>query len=137
MSKKIQTCKSKTKGGKHCRAAALPGSDFCFFHDPEQKDQRREAQSAGGSHGRIRTLPEDTLDVTVKSCSDVVSLIGMTINQVRRGEIDPRVANAVGYLANIAVRALEQSDIEMRLAELESAVKGQRSSSDLAREEAT
>ena len=132
MSKKIQTCKSKTKGGKHCRAAALPGSDFCFFHDPEQKDQRREAQSAGGSHGRIRTLPEDTLDVTVKSCSDVVSLIGMTINQVRRGQVDPRIANAVGYLANVLIRAVEQSEVEQRLAALEAIVNRQRPSSDVA-----
>ncbi len=35
-------------------------------------------------------------DVKVESGSEVVKLLSETINQVRRGEIDPRVTNAVG-----------------------------------------
>jgi hypothetical protein len=53
----------------------------------------------------------------------VVKLLGETINQVRRGVIDPRVANAVGYLANILLGATGQRELESRLAELESLVK--------------
>jgi hypothetical protein len=43
-----------------------------------------------------------------------------SINQLRRGELDPRVANGVGYLASILLRALEQGPMEERLAHLES-----------------
>ena len=69
------------------------------------------------------TLPTDTPDVDVEDCADVVTLLGQTINQVRRGEIDPRVANAVGYLSNIVLAATAQRDLETRIAELESLVK--------------
>jgi hypothetical protein len=123
-----QTCKAHTKKGQRCRAPSLPGSDFCFFHDPKHATERAAAQSAGGRCGRIKALPGDTPDVDVANCTDVVSLISATINQVRRGEVDPRVANAVGYLANVLIRAVEQSDIEARLAELEAIVNEQRQS---------
>jgi hypothetical protein len=49
----------------------------------------------------------------------VVRLILETINQVRKGAIDPRVANAVGYLANVVIKALEQDELEARIKKLE------------------
>ena len=50
---------------------------------------------------------------------DVANLLGESINQLRRGQLDPRVANAMGYLAGILLRALEQGPMEERLAHLE------------------
>lgn len=132
MSKAKRTCKAETKTGEPCRAAAMPGSDFCFFHDPESETERHEAQSTGGRSGRLKTLPEDTPDLKVENCADVVGLITATINQVRRGQIDPRVANAVGYLANVMIRAVEQSEVEQRLAALEAIVNRQCPSFDFA-----
>jgi len=122
-----RTCQAETKAGTTCRAAALPESDFCFFHDPEHEADRREAHSAGGRQARVRTLPADAPTVKVENGKDVVALVSETINQVRRGQVDPRVANAVGYLANVLLKAVEQGDVERRLAELEAAVRGQRS----------
>ena len=29
-------CQAKTADGSGCQAAALPSSDFCFFHDPDR-----------------------------------------------------------------------------------------------------
>ena len=71
----------------------------------------------------MKTLDPTALDVNVKDCQDVVRLISETINQVRKGQIDPRVANAVGYLANVLIRAVEQGEMERRLDELEAIVK--------------
>lgn len=116
-------CKAKTETGHPCQAAALPGSGFCFFHDPTKTEERRAAQSFGGSQNRMKTLAADTPDVKVADCRDVVNLISETINQVRKGQVDPRVANAVGYLANILIKAVEQGELEGRLAELEALVK--------------
>jgi hypothetical protein len=39
------------------------------------------------------------------------------------GEVDPRVANSVGYLGGRLMKALHASEIEKRLAALETAVK--------------
>ena len=88
MSNTKQTCKAKTAAGQPCRAASLAESDFCYFHDPEHEAERRETQAAGGRHGKIKTLPEDTPPVEIKTCADVVSLISSTINQVRTGLLD-------------------------------------------------
>ena len=117
-------CAAEKRDGTHCQAAALPGSHFCFFHDPAKAAVRREAQSLGGRGNRMATLPADAPDVTVGDGGDVARLLAITINQVRRGEIDPRIANAVGYLSNIMLSATGQRDLETRIAELESLYRG-------------
>ena len=76
----------------------------------------------------MATLPTNAPDVKVEDGADVVKLLGATINQVRRGEIDPRVGNSVGYLANIVLAATGQRELESRIAELESLVKNRRQS---------
>ena len=121
-----KSCAATKRNGEACQAAALPGSRFCFFHSPGHADARREAQSRGGLANKMATLPADAPDVKVEDGGDVVKLLSATINQVRRGEIDPRVANAVGYLSNIALAATDRRELESRIAELESLVKNRR-----------
>jgi len=75
----------------------------------------------------MKTLDASAPDINVEDCQDVVRLISETINQVRKGQIDPRVANAVGYLANVLIRAVEQGKMEERLSELEAIIKTPRS----------
>ncbi len=72
---------------------------------------------------RQKTLEGATPDAKIQNCGDALALISDTINQVRKGDIDPRVANSVGYLATIAMRAFEQNDLETRIAKLESLLK--------------
>ena len=124
-------CRAKKPDGSSCQAAALPGSDFCFFHDPDLADERREANAFGGRQNRMKTLDADAPDVKVESCQDIVRLIGETINQVRKGQLDPRVANAIGYLTNVLIKAYEQGDLEKRIEDLEAAVMKKSGTSDL------
>ena len=63
--------------------------------------------------------------MTVKDCGDAIALIAETINQVRKGEIDPRVANSVGFLANILIKAVDQVRLETRIEQLEALLKVQ------------
>jgi hypothetical protein len=55
----------------------------------------------------------------VEDSSDVSTLITASINQLRRGELDPRVANGIGYLATVLLRSLEQGQMEQRVSEME------------------
>jgi len=123
-----QSCTATKHDGTCCQATALPGSHFCFFHDPAKAAARRKAQSRGGRGNRMQTLPADTPDVKVEDGAGVVRLLSQTINQVRRGEIDPRVANTVGYLSNIVLAATGQRELESRIAELTSLVKSRNNS---------
>jgi len=64
-------------------------------------------------------FPLETPDAPLQSSRDVSVFLAESINAVRKGELDPRVANAVGYLASIQLRALEQGPTEQRIAALE------------------
>ncbi len=86
----------------------------------------RPSEPAGSSGAKTAaTRPQDVPDVPLETVQDVVALLADTINQVRKGQIDPRISNAVGYLAAIMLKAMEQSDIDKRLAAMETVVRGQ------------
>ena len=119
-------CKHTTKSGQDCKAATRSGSSYCFFHDPAVRTERTEARRAGGTErSRKVVLPPDGPDKPLRAICDVVELVSDTVNQVRRGEIDIRVSNAVGYLSGILISALEKGQMEERIAALEVAVKAQ------------
>ena len=120
-------CEGTKADGTPCRVNAMTGSEYCFFHDPARVEEREAARQAGGRVGKTRVLPAETPDVPLSSVAEVVGLLGETINQLRRGEIDPRVANAVGYLSGTLLKALQQGDIEQRLAGLEAIARHQES----------
>ena len=110
--------------GEQCKGYAVSGSKYCFAHDPAQETKRKQAQRKGGEAGRVATLPESSL--SIRNMSDVLELIELTINDVRTGRLDVKVANAVGYLANVSVKVIQQTDIEARLDALESVLEPER-----------
>jgi len=116
-------CQSLRKDGQACGADAQTGKSICIFHDPERSGDAIRARRAGGT---ARSKPAsvvslDTPKQTLRSVKEVASLLGESINQVR-GEIDPRIANTVGYLSAILLKALEQGEIEERLSKIEAAL---------------
>jgi hypothetical protein len=118
-------CQQILPDGRRCRARRISSSSYCFFHDPESKGKRMAAQRAGGmkNKNRMARLPELTPDAPLAEAKDVSRLLAQTINQVRRGELDPKVANAVGYLAGILLKSIQESEIETRVAALEAATR--------------
>lgn len=115
-------CKHR-KGNRRCKNYALTGDDYCFFHSPNKAKERAEAQRKGGRKALLekrRVLQESNIEI--ENTADVVRLLNETINQVRRGEIEVKIANAVGYLSGICLKALERGDIEKRLEALEEKV---------------
>jgi len=67
-------------------------------------------------------LPADTPDHPLGNTTDVSALLADSINRLRRGQLDPRVANSMGYLTSVLLRSLEQGPIEERLAKIEAAL---------------
>lgn len=119
-------CKASKRAGSRCEAAALDGSDYCFFHDPSRAAERREAQALGGQRNRMKTLDAAIPDMKFESTAEMVALLSDTINQVRKGDIDPRIGNTVGYLANLLIKALEQNELETRIDKLETLLENQK-----------
>jgi hypothetical protein len=120
-----RTCAKVKADGNRCGARALNGAEFCFFHDPASVQERAAASRRGGEKNRARVLPSDTSDFPLSGAGDAAALLGRTVNQVLRGELDPRVANTVGYLIGLQIRALDAGKLEERLAGLEALMKQQ------------
>ena len=118
---KIVMCGASTKAGAACRHAALPGSVWCWWHDPDKADERKLARSKGGKarHGRVlgETGAGDPLEI--HSLEDVSRLIVEEINMARALEKSISRARVVGYLAGILVTVYTQSELEQRIAALE------------------
>ncbi len=97
------------------------GKAFCVFHDPEKANDGARARRAGGIQRsrRAAVLPPTTPVSPLASSSDLAFLLADSINRVRRGELDPRIANAIGYLASVQLRCFEQSTLEDRMTKIE------------------
>jgi len=124
------SCRHVKADGIRCRASALAGSKYCFFHDPAKAPERRSAQRAGGearSRG-IAVLPEGTPDRPLETAADGMALLREVVNRVLNGKLNPKTATAIGYLINIFLRAVSQHDFEARVALLEEVGTDQRSS---------
>lgn len=117
-------CAHVHPSGRACGGFAVAGSEHCFAHAPDQEAKRADARRRGGQAGRIVTILES--DLSVRSLGDVLALVELTVNDVRAGRVDVRVANAVGVLANVAARVIQQSDLEARLEALESVLEPER-----------
>jgi hypothetical protein len=117
----VKKCEFRKKNGDRCDADAQTDNRLCVFHDPTRASDGRRARRAGGiTRSRAATvLPFDTPDHPLGDTNQVSVLLADSINRLRRGELDPRIANAMGYLASVLMKALENGKIEDRLAHLE------------------
>ena len=103
--------------GKQCQAWAMEDSDFCFTHNPKMEKERKEAVIRGGKSPKRNYIPLEPIEV--KDNKDVVKLIVQTINEVRRGVIDIRVANCIFYGSGQLIKALEIANLEERVSKIE------------------
>jgi len=60
--------------------------------------------------------------IDIVEAKDVVTLIATTIREVREGDLDPRIANTIGYLAGHLIRAFEASDTNDKLDEIKAVI---------------
>jgi hypothetical protein len=116
-------CTKVKRDGVCCNAQALTGSRFCFFHDPASARERTAASRRGGEKNRAAVLPPDTPDFPLNSAADASALLERTINHLLRGQLDARIANAVGYLLTVKIKAADLGKLEERMAALEAALK--------------
>lgn len=114
--KPASRCKAIAKSGEPCRAAATQGG-LCFFHgNPHKASElgRIGGRKNRGSIGRSTDcLPK------LDSVISVRDLLARLIPEVYAGAIPPKVAMAMMTLLNLQLRAMEKTDIEHRIGELE------------------
>ncbi len=85
----------------------------------------------GSRPGRKAVLPPDTDAPPMeppKTAGDVRDAIAQVMADVRSGRLDTKIASTLGYSASVLLKSIEVSDVEERLAALESILAGERKS---------
>jgi len=117
-------CTAKKKSGEPCTLFAQQGSRFCFWHDPSKATDRIIAASRGGrsTMGKSNTLPD--AEFKLDSATSISTLLESTANSVLKGSLDTRRGQCVAYICTVALKSLEASALESRLAALEARLHG-------------
>ena len=121
MSSTSSQCIATTKAGTRCRCYALPGEEFCWFHSPDKRQERKRARSRGGlaRHGRELTPGGDGDRVKLASVGDALGLLERGAGDLLALETSVARVRALCYLVSVALKALEVGDLEERIARLE------------------
>lgn len=118
-------CTGITRDGGRCEGVAIPGSDYCYAHDPAKaEERRRNAQRGGKRGGRGRPSAElHRLQVRLEDLAE----------KVLSGEVERGVAAVAGQLLGAAracvrdsLAAREQEELVARLEELEAVLETRR-----------
>ena len=115
-------CEATRRDGSPCAGFALPGTSFCFAHDPERQAARAAARRKGGRNSakviRLRGLIPPRL-------LPVYETLEAALQEVHDGKLDPRRAVAMASLARAMVAVLTAGELEERLRRLEGASHGE------------
>jgi hypothetical protein len=109
-------CKARAKSGKRYRAAATEGG-LCFFHaNPNKASELGRIGGRSKRHAAGENVdPLPTLDNALAVRDTVARLVA----DVYAGRIHPRIAAALAPLMSLQLRAIETTNFERRVAELE------------------
>ncbi len=113
------TCKQLKDDGEPCGASPMTGSDYCFYHNPAVSVEMKHAAHVKGGQANRARVKEPLPPITANKSGDVVQLLEDTVNRVRMGSLDLRVANSIGFLSGHLLKALELSELEERFDALE------------------
>lgn len=114
--RKVNHCKSKTKDGKSCRAAATEGG-LCFFHANPNKAS--ELGRKGGRSRRQRIPDAEMVLPTLESAKAMRDFVARLTDEVYTGKTHPSVARGLAPLLQLQLRVLHATDLEARVAKLE------------------
>ena len=112
MQKQCKYINEETK--EQCNSFALKGSDYCFSHDPKNKDEKQKAVLKGGK--ALKKVRLNLPVVPIRTPDDVITILEETINLVRSGELPvSNPANTIGFLCSHLLKAYEMISISNKL----------------------
>ena len=115
-------CKQIKDDGTPCGAFAMSESEFCFFHNPDiDEAEKKDAQTKGGAN-RALVNKESLPAIPVKAPSDAITLLNDTIDRVRSGKLDIRVANCIGVLTGHLLKAFEVAELTSKVEFIEQVI---------------
>lgn len=115
-------CAATRKNGLACSATPLPGSRFCFAHDPARAEQRDAARKRGGHNrsnvARLRGLMPARLE-------PVFNLLESALTEVHAGSLAPARATAMASVARALIDVYQAGELEDRVRRIEARAEAQ------------
>jgi len=112
----MENCKAQSKKGEPCLSPAT-STGYCFMHSEQHSQAADEARHLGGLH---RQTPKSSeYPGSIKGLNDVVTWVNAALEDTWRQENSDRRSKSLSSLLRIAIEALEGSEIDKRLAQLE------------------
>ena len=113
-------CTATTANGKQCRAGAVKGSEFCFWHDPAQGHARAQARKKGGQRRRVDHAGDPfSLPETFASVEDANKILDYVLAEVLPMENSIARARILLAIHDSFIHAIEIGELEKRIAALE------------------
>jgi hypothetical protein len=109
-------CPIPTKSGKPCKGRVWRDG-VCRFHHPDTEAEREAGRRKGG-HNKSNAARAERRMILAKPY-DVHVVLGTSLRAVFDGDMDPGTAAALATLGRATLLAIEKSDLEKRIAELE------------------
>ena len=114
-------CRATTKAGGQCAAPAVREGIYCALHnDPERAAQLGRK---GGANNRKVYEGNDREIPPPQNARDVKNFLSEAIAEIRAGKMDPKLGTTLAYIGTSLLKAIETSDIEKRLENLENGLK--------------
>ena len=109
---------------EQCQANAMKEGQYCYLHNPDiPEEEKRQARIRGGET-KVIAVEKPLLPVKMQTSKDVALMLEQTINEVRAGDLDPRIANTIGYLAGHLIKAIEVEQVTQKVNIIESVLTG-------------
>ena len=122
MTKRV--CRFRKDDGQACGSPPLRDGAFCLWHDPEHADEVTEARKIGGSRRkRERTVAVAYDFEGLTTVESVRRLIEIAVVDTLSMDNSINRNRTLAYLAQSAIKLLQEGEHEDRIQSLESALK--------------
>ena len=119
----FRTCAFVKQNGEHCQSAPLQDSEFCFWHSPEHAQEAAEARRLGGLRRRKEKITAGAYEFDgLGSVRHIRRLLEVSVLDTLGLENSIARSRTLAYLAQVALKALEASELEERVGALEEAL---------------
>jgi hypothetical protein len=106
----MAVCAGHKRDGSRCTATVEPPQTYCWWHDPDNAEERRRAASKAGKSRSNRELP------------DVKAQLQDLTRDVLAGDLETGRAAVANQLIDTRLRAIEQQRKNKETEELEARI---------------
>lgn len=95
----------------------MKGSEYCYFHNPDIVEERRESQANGGRRGRglYQNIGDPSLE-------NLKTILWDTLGELRHSRADViSRSRAIASVSSVLITVIQESSLEKRIEALERA----------------